>query len=86
VHQLLGNLADFSLAQAPVIFEDFEELALRELCDHAKLMRSFERVKHQNYVLVVKPLQNLDFLPEIVHFLLSLAPASVNACFLLTSW
>ena len=73
VHKLLRYLANFVFRQVPVILENLEQLTLRELGNHAKLMRSLERVQKQNDVLVVETLQNVDFLPEIVELFLRFA-------------
>ena len=71
--KLLGNLANFVFRQVPVILQNLEELALRELSDHAELMRRLERVEKQDDVLVVETLQNVDFLPEVVQLFLCFA-------------
>ena len=73
VHQLLSYFAHFVLRQVPVILQDLEQLALRELSDHAKLMGGLERVQEQDDVLVVKAFQNVDFLSQIIELFLSFA-------------
>ena len=45
VYQLLSNFANFRLAKVPVVFKDLEEFTLGKLSNHAKLVRSFERVE-----------------------------------------
>ena len=38
LYELLGNLADFRLAQVTVILQDLEQLTLSELSDDAELV------------------------------------------------
>ena len=38
LYELLGNLADFRLAQVAVIFQDLEKLTLSKLSDDAELV------------------------------------------------
>ena len=72
--QLLSNLTHLWFTQVAVVFQDLEKLTLGELCHHAELMRSLERIEQQDDVLVVEAFENLNFLPQVVHFLFSLAP------------
>ena len=73
VHQLLSYFAHFVLGQVPVVLQDLEQLALRELGDHAKLVGGLERVQEQDDVLVVQAFQNVNFLPQIIQLFLSFA-------------
>ena len=66
MYQLLSNFTNFRLWQFSIVLQDFKELSLGELCDHAELMGSFKGVKKQNDVLVVETFQNVDFLTKII--------------------
>ena len=78
LHELLGNLTNFRLAQVAIILQDLKELTLGELSDDAKLVGCLEGVEQEDNVLVVQTFQNFDFLPQVIHLLLSFATIKTN--------
>ena len=44
LYELLGNLADFRLAQVAIIFQDLKKLSLGKLSDHTELVGCFEGI------------------------------------------
>ena len=73
MHQLLSDFAHFTFRQVPVVFQDFKELSLSELSDHAEFMGSLERIQKQNDVFIIQALQDLYLLSQIVQLFLCFA-------------
>jgi hypothetical protein len=59
-HQLPGNGLHHWLGQPLVVFQDLEQLALRELGDHTEIPLGLEGVQHENDVLMSQGAQDLQ--------------------------
>ena len=74
MNQLLSNFTNLILWEVSIIFKNFKQLTLSKLRDHTELMRCFKWIQQQDDILVVKTLQDVDFLSQIVELFLSFTP------------
>lgn len=74
VVQGLDELSGYSLhgglGKRLVVLQDIEQLPLPVLGHNHKLFVRFKRIKHENDVVVVQPLQYTDLLPQILYIFL----------------